>query len=357
PTLAGETETYLAAKAVEEGFVMDGHPLVRFIAEDNLKRGKFEVVAELVASPIVEQLRNEEMERYGIARTPRGAVRGTPSSNRAPGQGSVGAGYAAAGAGSGHGAPARQPYAFVPEEDEDYSFDYGEYAFNDQDLDDYYQEMGAYDDALMTPDFPEDRLKVSEPFESPRASSAPFAGNDGANGAMGLPLGAPGPVPGTGLGALPGVLAGASMGAIPSMVPGSVPGALPGNLPDSAYGAPGNAVPNTVVFAGGSGNARPLPQVNLARASLLCVNDNRSFDLGAPRLLMGRDSTSDIEVDDINASRTHAELRQGQSGVWIINDLGSTNGTLVNGKEVTTQALRDGDYLTIGMTNYVFIQP
>ena len=67
PTLAGETETYLEAKAAEQGLTMDGHPLVRFIVDDGLKHGKFEVIAEPVAAPIVAQLRAEEMQRYGLA--------------------------------------------------------------------------------------------------------------------------------------------------------------------------------------------------------------------------------------------------------------------------------------------------
>lgn len=67
PTLAGETETYLHAKAAELGLAMDGQPLVRFIADDQLKRGKFDVVAELVAAQIVERLRADEMARYGLA--------------------------------------------------------------------------------------------------------------------------------------------------------------------------------------------------------------------------------------------------------------------------------------------------
>ncbi len=66
PTLAGETETYLAAKAADEGLVMDGQPLVRFIVDDGLKHGKFDVIAEAVAAPIISQLRNEEMQRYGL---------------------------------------------------------------------------------------------------------------------------------------------------------------------------------------------------------------------------------------------------------------------------------------------------
>ena len=67
PTLAGETETYLSARAAEEGLQMDGQPLVRFIADDGLKRGKFDIIAELVSAPIIAQLREEEMERYGLA--------------------------------------------------------------------------------------------------------------------------------------------------------------------------------------------------------------------------------------------------------------------------------------------------
>lgn len=70
PTLAGETETYLRAKANEEGLVMDGAPLVRFMVDDDLKHGKFDVIAELVSAPIIAQLRNEELERYGLAQQP-----------------------------------------------------------------------------------------------------------------------------------------------------------------------------------------------------------------------------------------------------------------------------------------------
>ena len=46
-------------------------------------------------------------------------------------------------------------------------------------------------------------------------------------------------------------------------------------------------------------------------------------------------------VHDVNASRTHAELRFEPQGVWTITDLGSTNGTLVNGREVATQPLSE----------------
>lgn len=67
PTLAGETETYLKAKANENGLAMDGDPLVRFIVDEDLKSGKFDVIAEAVAGDIIVQLRAEENERYGLA--------------------------------------------------------------------------------------------------------------------------------------------------------------------------------------------------------------------------------------------------------------------------------------------------
>lgn len=83
PTLAGETETYLSAKAAELGLVMDGQPLVRFISDSDLKRGKFDVVAEMVASAIISRLRNDEMARYGLAtNSPRASGRPSVARSR-----------------------------------------------------------------------------------------------------------------------------------------------------------------------------------------------------------------------------------------------------------------------------------
>lgn len=113
PTLAGETETYLAAKAAEAGLTMDGQPLVRFIVDGELKRGKFDVIAELVAAPIVAQLRQEEMQRYGIAE---GAGTPAPANNADP---------------YGYG---NNDFPYVPEEEIDRSLDYGEYTFNSEDF-------------------------------------------------------------------------------------------------------------------------------------------------------------------------------------------------------------------------------
>jgi hypothetical protein len=67
PTLSSEVETYLLGKGNEKGLRFDGRPLVRFIVDNKLKSGKIDVIAEVVAAPIVEKLRQEELEYYGIA--------------------------------------------------------------------------------------------------------------------------------------------------------------------------------------------------------------------------------------------------------------------------------------------------
>ena len=70
PTLAGEVETYLTSAANQSGLVFDCSPLVRFIVDDRLKPGKFDIVAENVSPATIEELRIEEMEFYGINAAP-----------------------------------------------------------------------------------------------------------------------------------------------------------------------------------------------------------------------------------------------------------------------------------------------
>lgn len=66
PSLAGEIETYLTSKAESAGLVFDCQPLVRFIIDDGLKRGRFDIIAESVSPAIIAELRDEEMAHYGI---------------------------------------------------------------------------------------------------------------------------------------------------------------------------------------------------------------------------------------------------------------------------------------------------
>lgn len=76
PTLAGEIETYLVGSAEDAGLALECRPLVRFIADEGLKSGKFDVIAEVVTSNIVSELREEEAEYYGLDTFPnKGAVK------------------------------------------------------------------------------------------------------------------------------------------------------------------------------------------------------------------------------------------------------------------------------------------
>lgn len=75
-----------------------------------------------------------------------------------------------------------------------------------------------------------------------------------------------------------------------------------------------------------------------------------TIEVSAPTVA-GRDAESDIRLDgDEFASARHARIDPRADGVWI-EDLGSTNGTFINGAKVeTAQLLRAGDTLRIGQT-------
>lgn len=231
PTLAGETETYLRAKANEEGWVMDGAPLVRFMVDDNLRPGKFDIIAELVSAPIVSQLRNEEMERYGLAQQPQASAQRRRGSQK----------------------PHQQQAA-------------GNYASSGIDV------------------------PVSD--------------------------------------AAAGMVAGSHQAA-------SVAEPIP--------------VPQTALF---DQDQQQNKQANTPY--LINVTTDRSFPLSNSRVLLGRATNCDIVLDDLNASRTHAEVFRESPGVWGLADLGSTNGTLVNGKHIASVLLNNGDRITIGTTTFVF---
>ncbi|MET8942615.1 DUF1707 and FHA domain-containing protein [Streptomyces sp. NPDC004542] len=65
-------------------------------------------------------------------------------------------------------------------------------------------------------------------------------------------------------------------------------------------------------------------------------------------LRIGRDPASGLRLTHETVSRVHAELRR-QGGMWVLRDLGSTNGTTVNGRRVTGAAVvREGDQIAFG---------
>lgn len=70
-------------------------------------------------------------------------------------------------------------------------------------------------------------------------------------------------------------------------------------------------------------------------------------------LLVGRAATCGVRVHDILLSREHCRLEK-QGGQWLVIDLGSRNGTLVNGERIERCDLRDGDRVVAGRTQIRF---
>lgn len=86
--------------------------------------------------------------------------------------------------------------------------------------------------------------------------------------------------------------------------------------------------------------------------SLLLPNGDR-YMLGADPVVFGRMPECDITLNDSNVSRRHAEIRP-TGDAFVIVDLGSTNGTKVNGIRVGERELVDGDELGFGTISLIF---
>ncbi|MGY6501415.1 MAG: FhaA domain-containing protein [Acidimicrobiales bacterium] len=86
--------------------------------------------------------------------------------------------------------------------------------------------------------------------------------------------------------------------------------------------------------------------------SLLLPTDERIM-LGEYILTVGRMPDCTLVLADPNVSRNHAEVRPQGDG-YVVVDLGSTNGTRVNGVKISEHVLRDGDEIMFGNTRVIF---
>jgi pSer/pThr/pTyr-binding forkhead associated (FHA) protein len=82
-------------------------------------------------------------------------------------------------------------------------------------------------------------------------------------------------------------------------------------------------------------------------------SDGDSYPLTESVTVIGRSPDCDLRISDPSISRRHAEIRLGAGGASI-SDLGSTNGTSVNGRPVREQRIEPGDRLEVGTTRLVF---
>jgi len=85
-----------------------------------------------------------------------------------------------------------------------------------------------------------------------------------------------------------------------------------------------------------------------ARAGAVVLPDGSRVPIGAQPLTVGRLPESTVPLKDANVSRRHCELRASGSG-FVVVDLGSTNGTKVNGARIEGERmLNDGDVVSVG---------
>ena len=224
--VTNELVDFLAHEAQADGLELTGEPIVRFIAEANVKQGKADVIAEVVTPDVLEEIRAEES---AYAEQHVSAAGGTVR-------------------------PQAQPQPMRP--------------------------------------------------VAPQSAPSPMAGQV-------TPL----------------------RGAVP---------AVPAN--------PAQAQPRVA--------AVPAPISAPAGASTTCqlteVKTGRTWRVAVDTTVIGREQASaDLVLSDSNVSRRHAELSRTDAG-WTIADLGSTNGTRVNGQRITSQALRSGDVITLGLIELQF---
>ncbi|MFF1607774.1 DUF3662 and FHA domain-containing protein [Amycolatopsis sp. NPDC058278] len=116
-----------------------------------------------------------------------------------------------------------------------------------------------------------------------------------------------------------------------------------------AYGAP--AADPYAQQQGGYG--QPAPGRQLAASLQLDDGSNRTYSLKQGGNVVGRGQDADFRLPDTGVSRRHLEITwDGQSAT--LADIGSTNGTTVNGTPVQTWQLADGDVIRVGHSSLVF---
>ncbi|MET8801490.1 DUF3662 and FHA domain-containing protein [Streptomyces sp. NPDC004546] len=160
-------------------------------------------------------------------------------------------------------------------------------------------------------------LASSSSQQGQQAPAAPAPGRPG-QGGYGYPPAAPAGAP-----------------PMPSAPP---PGARPGG-----YGYPQPATQRPAAAPMSGGRTRYWIEINGTR-----------HQISRATLVLGRSTDADVRIDDPGVSRRHCEIRTGTPST--IQDLGSTNGIVVDGQHTTRATLRDGSRIVVGSTTVIYRQ-
>ncbi len=153
----------------------------------------------------------------------------------------------------------------------------------------------------------------------------------------------------------------AGAAATPSGAPGQglppVPPMSPGPRPPPSVGAPGWGPPPEglppVPGRGPAGGSTPPRSAARISHALVVDGPNTRHELRMGSNIIGRGSEASIRVPDTGVSRRHVDVQLADGRATVV-DLGSTNGTIVNGRRVPQIQLSDGDVIRIGHSVLVY---
>ena len=119
--------------------------------------------------------------------------------------------------------------------------------------------------------------------------------------------------------------------------------------------APAEQSGRTMVYSTSERHSEPLEERARSRAeTALLVLGGKRMVVGPAGATLGRSRKCDIVVDDPNVSREHAEVRP-RGGSWVLVDLGSTNGSSINGRRTDgAEVLKPGDEIELGTSTMTF---
>ncbi|WP_431043308.1 FhaA domain-containing protein [Streptomyces sp. P1-3] len=126
----------------------------------------------------------------------------------------------------------------------------------------------------------------------------------------------------------------------------------PGHPPQPAGAPPMPSAPPGAARAGSRTGAAGAPSHGQTRRWIE-INGTR-HQISRPTLVLGRSTDADVRIDDPGVSRRHCEIRVGSPST--VQDLGSTNGIVVDGQHTTRATLRDGSRVVVGSTTIVYRQ-
>lgn len=133
-------------------------------------------------------------------------------------------------------------------------------------------------------------------------------------------------------------------------LPAPEPLPAPPAAPPVAATAPPAA---TMIYAPAAEDVPPAPEPEQREETATLEWAGGTFTIDGRVTVIGRSSDCDVRVDDANVSRRHAEVRRIGDGYSLV-DLGSTNGTEVNGQRIQETALMNGDVISVGTTRITF---